>query len=209
MRRQLKMTVLLGIAGLIPVLALRAQQPPTTARASQPSSAASAKAETSSASTDPIDRIKEEGLKKSQVMATLSYLTDVIGPRLTGSPNMKRANEWTRDQLAAWGLSDAHLEAWGPFGRGWSLKRFSAQVIEPQCIPLIAYPEGVVAGHRGDPDGIGDLLRCQDRGRLRPVQGQGQRGDRSDGPGHDRRRPLRTPGQAEDRLGAARAGRCR
>ena len=85
-------------------------------------------------------------------MATLSYLTDVIGPRLTGSPNMKRANEWTRDRLAAWGLSNAHLEAWGPFGRGWSLKRFSAQVIEPQCIPLIAYPEGVVAGYRGDPD---------------------------------------------------------
>ena len=61
-------------------------------------------------------------------MATMSYLTDVIGPRLTGSPNMKRANEWTRDKLAAWGLANAHLEAWGPFGRGWTLKRFSAQV---------------------------------------------------------------------------------
>ena len=46
-------------------------------------------------------------------MATLSYLTDVIGPRLTGSPNMKRANEWTRDKLAAWGLENAHLESVG------------------------------------------------------------------------------------------------
>jgi hypothetical protein len=74
-------------------------------------------------------------------METLSYLTDVIGPRLTGSPNMKRANDWTRDQLAKWGLQNAHLESWGPFGRGWALKSFSAEVIEPQAIPLIAYPK--------------------------------------------------------------------
>ncbi len=89
---------------------------------------------------DPIVRIREEGLKRSQVMQTLSYLTDVIGPRLTGSPNMKRANDWTRDQLAKWGLQNAHLEEWGPFGRGWVLKSFSAEVIEPQSIPLIAFP---------------------------------------------------------------------
>lgn len=90
---------------------------------------------------DPIERIKDEGMNRSQVMQTLSYLTDVIGPRLTASPNMKRANEWTRDQMTKWGLQNAHLEAWGPFGRGWTLKRFSAQVIDPQDIPLIAYPK--------------------------------------------------------------------
>lgn len=90
---------------------------------------------------DPIARIKDEGMNRSQVMNTLSYLSDVIGPRLTGSPNMKRANEWTRDQLTRWGLQNAHLEAWGPFGRGWALKEFSAQVISPQTIPLIAYPK--------------------------------------------------------------------
>lgn len=88
-----------------------------------------------------VDRIKEEGLKHSQVMQTLSYLSDVIGPRLTGSPSLKRANEWTRDTMSKWGLQNAHLEAWGPFGRGWQLDRFSAQVIEPQAIPLIAYPK--------------------------------------------------------------------
>ena len=92
-------------------------------------------------STDPITRIKDEGMNRSQVMQTLSYLSDVIGPRLTASPGMKRANEWTRDQLTKWGLQNAHLEAWGPFGRGWTLKRFSAQVTEPTAIPLIAYPK--------------------------------------------------------------------
>jgi hypothetical protein len=99
---------------------------------------------------DPINRIKDEGMNRSQVMQTLSYLSDVIGPRLTGSPQMKRANEWTRDKLAAWGLQNAHLEPWGPFGRGWSLKRFSAEVVAPQVFPLIAYPKawspGVGAG---------------------------------------------------------------
>jgi carboxypeptidase Q len=90
---------------------------------------------------DPIERIKDEGMKRSQVMQTLSYLSDVIGPRLTASPNMKRSNNWTRETLEKWGMQNAHLEPWGPFGRGWALKRFSAQVTEPQDIPLIAYPK--------------------------------------------------------------------
>jgi hypothetical protein len=95
----------------------------------------------STSTNNPIAQIRDEGLNRSQVMETLSYLTDVIGPRLTGSPNLKRANEWTRDKMTAWGLANAHLEAWGPFGRGWTLKRFSAQIVEPQSIPLIAYPK--------------------------------------------------------------------
>ncbi|HEX6126956.1 MAG TPA: M20/M25/M40 family metallo-hydrolase [Pyrinomonadaceae bacterium] len=88
-----------------------------------------------------IDRIRDEGMNRSQVMQTLSYLTDVIGGRLTNSPNMKRANEWTRDTMIKWGMQNAKLEPWGPFGRGWSLKGFSAQVVEPQVFPVIAYPK--------------------------------------------------------------------
>jgi hypothetical protein len=89
---------------------------------------------------DAIEQIIDEGMKHSQAMTNLSYLCDVIGPRLTGSPNLKRANEWTRDKLESWGLTNAHLEAWGPFGRGWTLQKFSAQLVEPQAINLIAYP---------------------------------------------------------------------
>ena len=98
---------------------------------------------------DPIERIKDEALNRSQVMQTLSYLSDVIGPRLTASPGMKRSNEWTRDQLTKWGLQNAHLEAWGPFGRGWTLKRFSAQVVDPLTIPVIAYPKAWSPGTAG------------------------------------------------------------
>lgn len=88
-----------------------------------------------------IDKIKDEGMNRSQVMQTLSYLSDVIGPRLTGSPGMKRGNDWTRETLAKWGLENAHLESWGPFGRGWTLKKFYAMVDGPTAFPLIAYPK--------------------------------------------------------------------
>jgi carboxypeptidase Q len=94
-----------------------------------------------SAQKEDIDKIVAEDRDHSQVMQTLAYLSDVIGPRLTGSPGLKRANEWTRDTLTKWGLENAHLEPWGPFGRGWTLKRFYAMVDGPTAFPLIAYPK--------------------------------------------------------------------
>ncbi len=93
------------------------------------------------ASKEDIDKIKDEGINRSQVMQTLSYMSDVIGPRLTASTGAKRANEWTRDTLAKWGMQNAHLESWGPFGRGWTLKKFYAMVDGPTAFPMIAYPK--------------------------------------------------------------------
>jgi hypothetical protein len=119
-------------------LAASAQTPPPAAAPAAPAAPA---ASPTTDKDDPVARIRDEGLNRSQVMATLGYLTDVIGPRVTGSPQLKRANEWTRDQLTKWGLVNAKLEPWGPFGRGWELKRFSAQIIAPHSIPLIGYPK--------------------------------------------------------------------
>jgi carboxypeptidase Q len=138
--------VLLFLFVLSPLTSF-AQQPtatPTPAATQAPATNAPAKDP-----NDPIERIKDEGMNRSEVMQTLSYLSDVIGPRLTASPGMKRSNEWTRDQLTKWGLQNAHLEAWGPFGRGWTLKRFSAQVTDPLNIPLIAYPKAWSPGTGG------------------------------------------------------------
>lgn len=98
---------------------------------------------------DAISKIKEEGMKHSQVMDTLSYLTDVPGPRLTGSPGIRAAQEWAKQKLASWGLQNPHLEAWGPFGRGWSLEGFSASMIKPNYTPLIAYPKAWSPGTNG------------------------------------------------------------
>src|SRR6478736_5694702 len=73
-------------------------------------------------------RIRQEGIRNSKIMDTASGLMDFVGARLTGSPNMKRANEWTRDKLKDFGLSNAHLESWGPFGRGWSYQECTVRM---------------------------------------------------------------------------------
>ncbi|MGI8555840.1 MAG: M20/M25/M40 family metallo-hydrolase, partial [Pyrinomonadaceae bacterium] len=121
---------------------------------------------------DVIAKIKDEGMNKSQVMQTLSYLSDVIGARLTGSPALKRANEWTRDTMSKWGLKNAHLEAWGPFGRGWELERFSAQVIAPYDIPLIAYPKAWSPATNGVLNADVVYLDAKDDAALEKYKGQ-------------------------------------
>lgn len=121
---------------------------------------------------DPIERIKDEGLNHSQVMQTLSYLSDVIGPRLTGSPGLLRANNWTKDQLTKWGLQNSHLEAWGPFGRGWSLEGFSAEVSSPLTIPLIAYPKAWSPGTNGVLTGDIVYVDAKNAAELEKYRGQ-------------------------------------
>ncbi|HRH46930.1 MAG TPA: M28 family peptidase, partial [Pyrinomonadaceae bacterium] len=119
-----------------------------------------------------IDKIKDEGMNRSQVMQTLSYLSDVIGGRLTASPNMKRANEWTRDTMSKWGMQNAHLEAWGPFGRGWSLKAFTAQVNSPQLITVTAYPKAWAPSTKGAVTGEVVYLDAKTDEDLAKYKGQ-------------------------------------
>jgi carboxypeptidase Q len=94
-------------------------------------------------------KIREEGLERSQVMDTLSWLTDVIGYRLTGSPGMKAANEWTKERLTKYGLVNAQVEPWGTFGRGWSFDKVSIHVTEPTPFPVIGYPKAWTPGTNG------------------------------------------------------------
>jgi hypothetical protein len=96
-----------------------------------------------------VSRIRYEGFRNSHIKELASGLMDEIGPRLTGSPNMKRANDWTRDQLASFGLANAHLEGWGPFGRGWSQESISVRMISPDVAPLIAYAKAWTPGTNG------------------------------------------------------------
>ncbi len=88
-----------------------------------------------------VSTIKNEENQNSQVMELLSFLSDVYGPRLNYSPEYKEAAEWARMKLKEWGLQNIHYDKWGPVGKGWSLKKFSAEVISPRTIPLIAYPK--------------------------------------------------------------------
>jgi carboxypeptidase Q len=98
---------------------------------------------------ETMGRIRYEGFRDSKVMDFASGLMDSIGERLTGSPNMKRANEWTRDQLTAIGLSNAHLEPWGPFGRGWANQYVNVRMTSPDVVTLLAYPKAWTPGTNG------------------------------------------------------------
>ena len=98
---------------------------------------------------ETITRIRYEGFHNSKVMDYATGLMDSIGERLTGSPNVKRANEWTRDQLTAAGLSNSHLEAWGPFGRGWANQYVNARMTSPDIVPLLVYAKAWTPGTNG------------------------------------------------------------
>jgi hypothetical protein len=98
---------------------------------------------------DTITRIRYEGFHDSKIMEIASGLMDGIGERLTGSPNMKKANEWTRDQLTSFGLVNAHLEPWSPFGRGWANEYINVRMVSPDIAPIIAYAKAWTPGTNG------------------------------------------------------------
>lgn len=102
---------------------------------------------------EPVDaaavaKIRDEAFNRSQVMTLMSYLTDVHGPRLTGSPIARQAADYTMSQLKGWGLANTHLENF-PFGRGWTNDKFYAQVTAPVPFTIIGYPQAWTPGTNG------------------------------------------------------------
>ncbi|MBI1764523.1 MAG: M20/M25/M40 family metallo-hydrolase [Acidobacteria bacterium] len=95
-----------------------------------------------------LGKIRDEGLQRSQVMEHIVWLSDIYGPRLTGSPAIKQASTWAQKKFQEWGLANIHEEEW-PFGKGWSLVRFDAHMTEPQVAPLIGYPKSWTPGTQG------------------------------------------------------------
>ncbi len=103
---------------------------------------------------EPVDagmvaKIRDEGLNRSQVGRIFSQFVDVIGPRLAGSPGYNRAAEYARTTLEGWGMSNARLEPFD-FGRGWTLEKFTLEMIEPRYMPLTGFPEAFTASTAGE-----------------------------------------------------------
>jgi len=98
---------------------------------------------------DAIYRIKDEGFRRTAVMETAWYLTEVHGPRLTNSPGMRAAADWAIGRLSEWGLANVHKETWGPFGRGWVNDRLTINELTPSARPLLAYPRAWTPGTTG------------------------------------------------------------
>jgi hypothetical protein len=109
-----------------------------------------------------ISRIREEALQHSQIPETVAYLTDVTGARLTGSPNLKKAEGYAVERLQSWGISNAHLEPWGPFGRGWTLEGITVNMTQPDFSPLIAYLKAWSPGTNGTIRGEPVFLQIED-----------------------------------------------
>jgi len=121
---------------------------------------------------DVITRIRAEEFRHSKVMDTASELMDRIGPRLTGSPQVKAANEWTRKQFADWGLSNAHLESWGPFGRGWYYEKCAVRMTAPDHAELLAPPSAWTPGTNGVVKAAVVRLDIKSKDELDALKGQ-------------------------------------
>ena len=125
---------------------------------------------------DVLARIREEGFRRSQVMELASYIADVYGPRLAGSPSYRRAARWAMEKFTELGLENAAMEPWGEYGMGWENNYTSIHLISPEYQPIIGYPRTGSKSTNGpvksevvyiDPDAIrsdADLERY--RGKL-------------------------------------------
>src|SRR6476661_8597159 len=103
---------------------------------------------------EAINKIKEQGLQpqNSKVMEISSWLTDVYGPRLTGSPNTQKAGEWAVSKMKEWGLQKVDLEKWPDqtmFPRGWANEKFYMSAVSPQSFPIPGTPTAWTPGTNG------------------------------------------------------------
>ena len=96
-----------------------------------------------------VKKIRKEGLQNSKVMDIAFQLTDANGPRLQGSPGLMKASNYAVSTLQGWGISNAKLEPWGDFGKGWELKKAYAAMTVPYYKPIIALPKVWTAGTKG------------------------------------------------------------
>jgi carboxypeptidase Q len=120
---------------------------------------------------DVVARIREEGLQRSQVMDLAWYMSDVLGPRLTGSPGMRRAERWVRAKMDSLGFSRTAIEPFGPHGVGWSNEYTSLHLLAPSYQPLIGYPQAFTPGTAGKVTGEGRIARIRTASDVEQFRG--------------------------------------
>lgn len=118
------------------------------------------------------DIIRKHGLEESEVMDIAGWMTDVYGPRLTGSPMLDKATEWAQKELKDWGMKNVHLEEWGPFGRGWEMEHFEMHCSAPMYFPIIAYPKAWSPSTDGDVSGEVIYLDASTEEELEAFKGK-------------------------------------
>lgn len=126
---------------------------------------------------EPVDqamiaKLREEGLNHSKVMETAFYLTDVSGPRLAGSPGLKRAQNWAVNQLKSWGCANVKLEPWGKFGKGWEVQKNYAAITVPYYHAIIAIPKAWTLGTNGSIKGDVVLFKADSLNDFAKYKGK-------------------------------------
>lgn len=116
--------------------------------------------------------IKNEGFNNSKVMETMFQMTDVNGPRLTGSAGMKSAEKWCRERLESWGLSNAKIEPWGSFGKGWEINKAYVAMTAPYYQQLIGIPKAWTPGTNGLLKGSAVLVRIESIADMAQYSGK-------------------------------------
>lgn len=119
-------------------------------------------------------RIKAEGMQNSQVMELASWITDVHGPRLSGSPNIQKAGEWAAAEMKKWGLQNVALEPWANqtmFPRGWSNDKFYLAAVSPQAFAMTGMSTAWTPGTNGLVKGDAVLITTNDEAELKKLSG--------------------------------------
>jgi carboxypeptidase Q len=119
-----------------------------------------------------VQKIREEGLNHSQVMKTAFYLTDVAGPRLSGSPGLKNAQNWAVKELQGYGLANAKLEPWGKFGKGWQVNKNYAAITVPYYHAIVAIPKAWTSSTKGPVKGDVMLIKIDTLTDLPKYKGR-------------------------------------
>ena len=115
--------------------------------------------------------VRKHGLEQSKVMEIASWMTDVYGPRLTGSPMLDKATQWAVETLNEWGMSNVHTEEWGPFGRGWTLEHFDIHATAPNYFPILAYPRAWSPSTNGVVEGEVVYIEIEEEADLDKYKG--------------------------------------
>ena len=173
-------TIALFLLAALPLFAAQkhkkaeAAPPPAAAAAANPDAGPWSEPQPAVEKLDLVmyERIRQEGLEHSHVMDYASALADDIGPRLTGSPNMAKANAWTRDQLTAMGCTNAHLEDWGEFGMGWQQLNTWVRMVSPDTAVFIAQATPWSPATNGPVTGDAVLVNIQDDADFAKYQGK-------------------------------------
>ncbi len=120
---------------------------------------------------ETVGKIRLEATRNSQVMELARTITDVLGPRLTNSPNMRRAERWAKETLESWGLANVHLEGFS-FGRGWQFSRCAVEMTAPTPAVLLAYPKAWTPGTAGRQAGEAMRVSLESEEDLEKLRGK-------------------------------------